>query len=202
MGELNLFSDLEISTFTIENSGRSLFHQIKGMRNLISRGHARHFEECELFVLRDKVIFRINGCETYVNCRPTEVAKAKLYFVDLLDLLREIGFGELNFTIQKTNLLINNRTLSSKGERVSSKDDSFQLDAGLGSLNFHEVNVNTRNIDIPSWQSEVYILKTTNERIHMNALMKDAEKAALLLKKYKVDSNKILHLMMDNLDQE
>ena len=197
MDKLNLFSDLEISTFTLDNAGRSLFHQIKGMRNLIARGHGRYFEECELFALKDKVIFRIRGSETYVNCRPTKVAKAKLYFVDLLEVLIETRDVDLKFTIQKNNLLINNRTLSSKGERVYSKDAKFNLDAGLGALNFGEVNLN-----IPSWQSEVYILKTTKERIHMNALIKDAEKAALLLKKYKVDIHKILHLMMDNLDQE
>ena len=62
-------------------------------------------------------------------------------------------------------------------------------------MNFEEVNLN-----IPTWQSEVYTFKSTGEEIHMQTLKKDAQNAALLLKKYKEDSNKILHLMMDNLD--
>ena len=31
MGKLNLFSDLEISTFTLDNSARKFYHQFKEM---------------------------------------------------------------------------------------------------------------------------------------------------------------------------
>ena len=195
MGKLNLFSDLEISTFNVDNSARKFYHQFKEMNKFIRRGRSKFFNECEIFCLEDKVIFRIQGSEVYVNCRPTNLAKAKFYFVDLLEVLIETRDVDLKFTIQKNSLLLNDRILSSKGELVDSKDSEFNLDAGLGSLNFGEVNLN-----IPSWQKEVYTFKSTGEEIHMQTLKKDAQNAALLLKKYKVDSNKILHLMMDNLD--
>jgi hypothetical protein len=70
----------------------------------------------------------------------------------------------------------------------------LDLEAGLGALNFGETNPL-----LPSWRTEVYTLKSTGEAIHINTIQREAEKAALLLKKYKVSSYEILKLMMEGL---
>jgi hypothetical protein len=56
------------------------------------------------------------------------------------------------------------------------------------------------NLATPSWQSEIYTFKSTGEQIHIQTLRKDADKASLLLKKYKVDQEKILHLIIEGLN--
>jgi hypothetical protein len=121
----------------------------------------------------------------------------EVYFTDLLEALEKDRSTNLSFKVQERNFNINERKLLCEAKEMNETDKNFELEAGLNALNFGEVNIET-----PTWQSEIYKLKSTGEEIHFDTLRRDAEKVTLLLKKYKVDSNKVLHLIMENLESK
>lgn len=186
---------MNITEFQIENSGRSLYHQIKSLNKFLKRGKSRHFAKCTVIVSDTKVIFRIDGSEIYLNCIPTKNALVELYFTDLLEALEKERSSDLVFKVEERNFIINERKLLCEAKSIDVKNEEFHIEAGLNALNFGEINLGT-----PSWQSEIYTFKSTGEQIHIQTLRKDAEKAALLLKKYKVDSEKILQLIIEGLN--
>lgn len=186
---------MNITEFRIENSGRTLYHQIKGLGKFLNKGKSRYFAKCTVIVTDTKVIFRIVGSEIYVNCLPTNNAQVELYFKDLLEVLEKERSSDLVFKVEERNFIINERKLLCEAKSIDIKNEEFNIEAGLNSLNFGEMNLAT-----PSWQSEIYTFKSTGEQIHIQTLRKDAEKASLLLKKYKVDQEKILHLIIEGLN--
>jgi hypothetical protein len=178
-----------ICEFNLENTARSIFHQVKGLGRLIPRGKARYFEKLSVIAVKEKVIFRCEGVEFYIDAKPTRELIFEVYYTDLKNALEKDKSIELKFQVKDNTLLINDQKLTCMVKELSKSQ--FDIEAGLGALNFGETNPLN-----PSWATEVYSLKSTGESIHINTIQREAEKAALLLKKYNVHSNEILSLMM------
>lgn len=189
MGESNIENVL--SEFTLDNTARSVYHKVKSLGKFIKRGKARYYEKCTIIAAKGKVIVRIQGTEFYIPSNPTHNLIIEVYYTDLKEILENDKSSELLFKVQSRTLILNNRKISCDVKELT--EGEFDIEAGLGALNFGEVKVQS-----PSWQKEVYTLKSTGEEIHMDAMLKDAEKAALILKRYNIDSNKILHIIMDS----
>lgn len=183
---------LSLCEFAIDNSRRLLFHKVKSLGKFIKRGKARYYEKCRIIAVEGKVVFRIQGTEFYIQSNPSNNLIFDVYYTDIKEVLEADRSSELVFKVFERTLIINNRKLSC--EIIEMKKGEFDIEAGLGTLNFGEVNTKS-----PSWQKQVFKMKNTGEEVHIETLRKDAEKAALILKKYKVDSNKILHLIVEGL---
>ena len=175
--------------FNLDNMARAIFHQVKGLGRLIPRGKARCFEKLTIIAVKEKVIFRIEGLEFYIAAKPTRELILEVYYTDLREALEKDKSTELKFKVQDRTLAINDLKLTCEVKKQSKSQ--LDIEAGLGALNFGETNPLN-----PSWATEVYKLKSTGESIHMNIIRREAEKAALLLKKYKVSTYDILKLMM------
>ncbi len=179
--------------FTLDNTARGIYHKVKSLGKFIKRGKARYYEKCTFIAVPGKVIIRIQGTEFFVPSNPINKLMIEVYYTDLKEVLENDRSTELQCKVLDRTFIVNDRKLSCEIKKF--KKGEFEVEAGLGALNFGEVNPT-----IPSWQKETFRLKSTGEEIHIDTLRKDAEKAALILKKYKVDSNKILHLMMESLN--
>lgn len=177
--------------FTLDNTARGVYHKVKSLGKFIKRGKARYYEKCTIIAVPGKVIIRIQGTEFYIPSNPTNKLIIEVYYTDLREALENDRSTDLKCIVQDRTLIINDRKLSCEVKKF--KKGEFEVEAGLGALNFGEVNPT-----IPSWQKETFKLKSTGEEIHVDSIRKDAEKAALILKRYKVDSNKIMHLIMDS----
>jgi hypothetical protein len=179
-----------LSEFNLDNTARTIFHQVKGLGRLIPRGKARVFEKLTIIAVNEKVIFRIEGLEFYIAAKPTRELILEVYYTDLREALEKDKSTELKFKVQDRTLAINDLKLTCEVKKQSKSQ--LDIEAGLGALNFGETNpIN------PSWATEVYKLKSTGESIHLSTIQREAEKAALLLKKYKVSTYDILKLMME-----
>jgi hypothetical protein len=176
--------------FNLGNTARTIFHQVKGLGRLIPRGKARVFEKLTIIAVNEKVIFRIEGLEFYIAAKPTRELILEVYYTDLKEALEKDKSTELKFKVQDRTLAINDLKLTCEVKKQSKSQ--LDIEAGLGALNFGETNPLH-----PSWRTEVYTLKSTGESIHINTIRREAEKAALLLKKYKVNTYEILKLMME-----
>jgi hypothetical protein len=176
--------------FNLDNTARTIFHQVKGLGRLIPRGKARVFEKLTIIAVNEKVIFRIEGLEFYIAAKPTRELILEIYYTDLREALEKDKSTELKFKVQDKTLAINDLKLTCEVKKQSKSQ--LDIEAGFGALNFGETNPLH-----PSWRTEVYTLKSTGESIHINTIQREAEKAALLLKKYKVSTYDILKLMME-----
>lgn len=176
--------------FNLDNTARTIYHQVKGLGRLIPRGKARVFEKLTIIAVKEKVIFRIEGLEFYIAAKPTRELILEVYYTDLREALEKDKSTELKFKVQDRTLAINDLKLTCEVKKQSKSQ--LDIEAGLGALNFGETNPLH-----PSWRTEVYTLKSTGESIHINTIQREAEKAALLLKKYKVSTYDILKLMME-----
>ena len=176
--------------FNLDNTARTIFHQVKGLGRLIPRGKARVFKKLTIIAVNEKVIFRIEGLEFYIAAKPTRELILEVYYTDLREALEKDKSTELKFKVQDRTLAINDLKLTCEVKQQSKSQ--LDIEAGLGALNFGETNPLH-----PSWRTEVYTLKSTGESIHINTIQREAEKAALLLKKYKVNTYEILKLMME-----
>ena len=182
-----------LSEFSIDNSGMSLFHQVKTFGRLLNGERAKHHQKCEIFLGDSKIIFRMKGSEFTINCSSSKNIKIELYYTDLKEALKNDRSAELKVIVQERNFIINARKLLCTATVYGTNEMDFMLESGLSALNFGEVDPQAS-----SWQKNIFKLKSTGEEIHLNTLQKDAEMAALLLRKYKVDSNKIMHLIIDS----
>ncbi len=182
-----------ISEFTIDNINRSYYHHLKSLGKLLPKGKAMYFNKCKLIATDNKLITRIDGSEFYVQSNPTKPVIVEVFYQDLKVLIEAERNASLFMQIQERTLIINGKKISCNVKNIN--ESEFHLEAGLGALNFGEVNT-----EIPSWQKEIFRIKSTGQEFHISALRKDAELAALLLKKYKVDANKILHLIMERFE--
>lgn len=181
-----------LSEFTVDNSRRSLYHMVTSLGKFIKKGKARYFEKCQIIATKGKIMIRVAGSEFYVDAYPTREVIIDVYYTDFKIALEEDRTKDLVFKVQEITLVINNRKIPCKVKKLSKKE--FDLEAGLGSLNFGEVDP-----EIPSWHKEIYKLKSTSQNIHIDMIKRDAEKASLLLQKYKIDPDKILRLIIDNM---
>lgn len=180
-----------LTEFTLDNTTRSVYHQVKSLGKFIKRGKARYFEKCTIIAIEGKVIVRVQGSEFYILSNPTNRLMIEVYYTDLKEALENDRSRDLKCAVHERTLVINDRKLSCEVKKF--KESEFEVEAGLGALNFGETNPKK-----PSWQKEIFTLKSTGQEIHIDSLRRDAEKAALILKRYKVDSNKIMHLIMDS----
>lgn len=178
--------------FNLDNTARTIFHQVKGLGRLIPRGKARVFEKLTIIAVKEKVIFRIEGLEFYIAAKPTRELILEVYYTDLREALEKDKSTELKFKVQDRTLAINDLKLTCEVKKQSKSQ--LDIEAGLGALNFGETNPLH-----PSWRTEVYTLKSTGESIHINTIQREAEKAALLLKKFNVKSEDILKLIIEGL---
>lgn len=178
--------------FTLDNTARGVYHKVKSLGKFIKRGKARYYEKCTIIAVPGKVIIRIQGTEFYIPTNPTHKLIIEVYYTDLKEALENDKSTDLNCIVQDRTLIINDQKLSCEIKKF--KKGEFEIEAGLGALNFGEVNPM-----ISPWQKETFRLKSTGEEIHMESIRRDVEKALLLLKKYKVDSNKLLHLVIESM---
>jgi hypothetical protein len=178
--------------FNLDNTNRELYHQLKGIGALISKGKARYFEKCTIIAVNGKVIFRVQGSEFYILAKPTHNIIAEVYFTDFKEALENERSKELQFEIKNRTLHLNLRKITCEVKEFNATN--FNLEAGLGALNFSGIPDNDLHA-----QTEIHQLKSTGEEIHISVLKREADKAALLLKKFNVKSEDILKLILAGL---
>jgi hypothetical protein len=179
-----------LSEFKIENNHRSVYIQLKAFGTFLHRDKAKYYEKCQIIATDSKIIFRIPGSEFYIPAQPINKLIIEVYYTDLKDAFENERSPELTFQVYENTLVINNRKLSCSVKKL--KDNDFNLEAGLGALNFGETNNGT-----PSWQMEAYIINTSRTEVHINTINKDAQSAAILLKKYNISGDDIVRLIME-----
>ena len=135
--------------FNLENTARTIFHQVKELGRLIPRGKARYFEKLTIIAVKEKVIFRIEGLEFYIAAKPTRELILEVYYTDLREALEKDKSTELKFKVHVRTLAINDLKLTCEVKKQSKSQ--LDIEAGLGSLNFGETNPLH-----PSWRTEVY----------------------------------------------
>jgi hypothetical protein len=168
----------------LDNKARTIFHQVKGLGRLIPRGKARVFEKLTIIAVKEKVIFRIEGLEFYIAAKPTRELILEVYYSDFREALEKDKSTELKFKVQNRTLTMNDLKLSCEVKKQSKSQ--LDLEAGLGALNFSGIPD-----DHLHSQTEIHKLKSTGEEIHISVLKREADKAALLLKKFNVKSEDI-----------
>jgi GGDEF domain-containing protein len=188
----NSQSENVLCAFNLDNNSRELYHQIKELGTHISKGKARYFEKCTIIAVTGKVIFRIEGSEFYILAKPTHNIIAEVYYTDFKEALENERSKELLFEIKNRTLHLNQRKITCEVKEHNATN--FNLEAGLGALNFSGIPDN----DLHS-QTEIHKLKSTGEEIHISVLKREADKAALLLKKFNVKSEDILKLILAGL---
>lgn len=179
-----------LSEFSIDNSARSIYLRLTTLGKFIKKGKARYFEKCKIIVAKRKIIIRVEGSEFYIPANPTREVILDVYYTDLKEVLENDRSANMICKVKDITLEMNNRKIPCEVSKLKKKE--FDIEAGLGLLNFG--GVNTESV---SWQKEIYTLKSKNKSIHVDTIRRDAEKAALLLKKYKIDPDKIFCLLID-----
>ena len=184
--------DSVLCAFSLDNTERELFHQLKSLGSLIHKGKARYFEKCTIITVNGKVIFRVEGSEFYILAKPTHNIITEVYYTDFKEALEKERSKELLFEVTNRTLHLNQRKITCEVKEINTAN--FNIEAGLGALNFSGIQDN----DLSS-VNEVYKIKSTGEEIHISTLKREAEKAALLLKKFNVKSEDVLKLIVDGM---
>ena len=174
----------------MDNTARTIFHQVKGLGSHISKGKARYFEKCTIIAANGRVIFRIEGNEFYILAKPTHNIITEVYYTDFKEALENERSKELLFEIKNRTLQLNQRKITCEVKEYNAA--TFNLEAGLGALNFSGIPDDQINS-----VAEIHQLKSTGEEIHISVLKREADKAALLLKKFNVKSEDILKLIVE-----
>lgn len=190
MGNSNI--ETVLCAFNLDNTARTIFHQVKGLGAHISKGKARYFEKCTIIAANGKVIFRIEGNEFYILAKPTHNIIAEVYYTDFKEALENERSKELLFEIKNRTLQLNQRKITCEVKEYNAA--TFNLEAGLGALNFSGIPDDEINS-----VAEIHQLKSTGEEIHISVLKREADKAAQLLKKFNVKSEDILKLIVEGL---
>lgn len=188
----DLFSQADISKFSLENSGRSIYHDLKNLGRPLRLTRRSIHEKCELIIYDGKVTLRVNGSEIYYVVETDGNSRVELYYTDLLEALENDRSNTLNFIVQERTLVLHDRKISCLASVIQNEKDLAKY--GLGVLNFGEVNTGA-----PSWmQNEVWELPN-GDKIHGADITKDIENVLTLLKKYKVDPIKLRNLILEKM---
>ena len=187
------YAHQELAEFTLDNMYRSVFYQMRTLLPGISRGHAREDAYCTLLLANNKLIFRTRHSETYIEC-PTDIyISTCFYFTDFMEVLKNARSKELHFKVKVGNLQINNRTISchSKILELSEMKELVKEGPVAWDLDYTK----TDYFDSPEMKAKEFHLASGGKRFFENEIIKDAEKAEMLLRKYKIYSYEILDLI-------
>ena len=130
----DLFSELNMSSFTIDNSGRQFYHEIKRIGKASGWKPSHLNTKCKIVAIDGKITFQMPGIETYVTCKHIGEAKSEVYYSDLYEAIRDNKSTEISFLIQEKTLIIDERKLSCSSKFINSEGDLTE--EGLGVLNF------------------------------------------------------------------
>jgi len=187
------YANQELAEFTLENSGRDIYHQMRRLLPGVMRGHARFNAECTLLLVNKKLIFRSQFSEIHIKCQTEKYIAAYFYLTDILEVLKNARSKELHFKVKVGNLQINNRTISchSKILELSEMKELVKEGPVAWDLDYTK----TDYFDSPEMKAKKFHLVSGGKRFFENEIIKDSEKAAMLLRKYKIYSYEILDLI-------
>lgn len=178
-----------ISSFSYPT--KDLLVALKMLNKLIGRGHKRYYKKCDIYTLRDRVILKIPGQEIYLKCEPVGFCKASLYFSELYDAVKDHKDEVSTFEIGNKDTRLNNRMLTSNAAETNPDDKLVMQQLDLGTINTEVYD----SVSFLNHHDRIFLQKNGWELEHINNLVKDAEKAAVLLSKYEVSSYELIELV-------
>ena len=175
------YANQELAEFSLENSGRDIYHQMRRLLPGLMRGHARTFAECKLLLVDKKLIFRTQFSEIYIKCQTEGYIAADFYLTDILEVLKNDRSKVLNFKILPGNLKVNKRTIACRSCIMKKSEIMALVKRGPLALDLD----NSKN-DLFVGESKLYTLKNGGGTFAENQMKNDAYKMHKLLKKYNV----------------
>lgn len=190
--EKHLFSDLEFTSFTLENERRELFFDLKGLGKPLKWGKNSIRDRCRIVAFEGKVTFQLPGIEKSYFAKTSGNAYTSVYFGDLLTAFEAFKTPTVEFTFEKTQLLMNDRKLQCESRHLRSPLDLSEM--GLGVLNFGEVNAARAE-----WFGTEYFLLPNGDKIHYDRLRRDRNRVMTILKHYGIKVEDIHNMMLKDL---
>ena len=178
------YANQELAEFSLENSGRDIYHQMRRLLPGMMRGHSRTFAECTLFLVNKKLIFRTQFSEIYIKCKTERYIAVDFYLNDVLEALRNDRSKVLNFKILPGNLKVNERTIACKS-CIMKKSEIMAL-----------VKNGPVALDLDYSKSDVFV-----EESKLYTLKNDIYKMHQLLDKYNVGDIDIFDLIKSKMKE-
>ena len=182
-----------LEEFSLENSGRGMYHQIRKLLPGIMRGHARVNALCTLLLVNKKLIFRTQFSEIHINCKTEKPISARFYLTDILEVLKKDRNKVLSFKILPGNLKINNRTISCGTELLKKSEIKAMVKEGPVALDLDYSK--TDQFKLSEDKNKVFYLAYGGKRILEDEMIRDSEKFEALLQKYHIYRHEILELL-------
>ena len=185
--------DQILEEFSLENSGRDIYDQIRRLLPGIMRGHARVNALCTLLLVNKKLIFRTQFSEIFVNCKTEKPISARFYLTDILEVLKKDRSKVLSFKILPGNLKIDNRTISCRTDLLKKSEIKSMVKEGPFALDLDYTKTNY--FDSNQLKTKTFYLADGGKRFTKNEMIIDSEKFEILLKKYNIYRYEILDLI-------
>ena len=189
------YANQELAEFSLENSGRDIYHQMRRLLPGMMRGHSRTFAECTLFLVNKKLIFRTQFSEIYIKCKTEKYIAVDFYLNDVLEALRNDRSKVLNFKILPGNLKVNERTIACKSCIMKKSEIMALVKNGPVAL-----DLDYSKSDVFVEESKLYTLKNGGGTITENQMKNDIYKMYQLLDKYNVGYNDIFDLIKSKME--
>jgi len=189
------YANQELAEFSLENSGRDIYHQMRRLLPGMMRGHSRTFAECTLFLVNKKLIFRTQFSEIYIKCKTERYIAVDFYLNDVLEALRNDRSKVLNFKILPGNLKVNKRTIACKSCIMKKSEIMALVKNGPVAL-----DLDYSKSDVFVEESKLYTLKNGGGTITENQMKNDIYKMYQLLDKYNVGYNDIFDLIKSKME--
>jgi hypothetical protein len=185
--------DQILEEFSLENSGRDIYDQIRRLLPGIMRGHARVNALCTLLLVNKKLIFRTQFSEIFINCKTEKPISARFYLTDILEVLKKDRSKVLSFKILPGNLKINNRTISCSTDLLKKSEIKALVKEGPIALDLDYSKTDLFNLS--EHKNKVYYLEYGGKRILDDEMIRDSEKIESLMKKYNIYRYEIIELL-------
>ena len=185
--------DQILEEFSLENSGRDMYHQMRKLLPGIMRGHARVSAICTLLLVDKKLIFRTQFSEIFINCKTEKPISTRFYLTDILEVLKKDRSKVLSFKLLPGNLKINNRTISCSTDLLKKSEIKALVKEGPIALDLDYSKTDLFNLS--EHKNKVYYLEYGGKRILEDEMIRDSEKIEALMKKYNIYRYEIIELL-------